>query len=66
MKNAKSESEITIGPCVMIYGLRDTGDLIFEDELNQFKTEGVLEEIYFVYSRKKGHPKQYCQYVLVQ
>lgn len=50
----------------MIYGLRDTGDLIFENELNQFKMEGVLEEIYFVYSRKKGHPKQYCQDVLVQ
>lgn len=54
MQSSVPESQRTIGPCVMIYGLRDVGDLIFEQELKELKEMGVLQEIHYVYSRKNG------------
>lgn len=64
MKQNTHENEQTIGPSIMVYGLRDTGDAIFEEELNSMIEEKVLKELILAYSRKEETSKTYCQDIL--
>ena len=46
------KGENKIGPIIIYYGCRNKNEFIYEDEINQYKKEGVLKNIYIAFSRE--------------